>query len=261
MPPRPGEGGTEVRLGPDLIHLLYTIAEPEPPWRIAMMTRRRNRLLFQLLSLACLLCPLCPVWADDVENREFSVIVDGKDAGFSRTKITQTGDGTTYMTGAVDVKFRHLLVLDYVLKIDTQEWWKDGRLIGLKTTSSENGKKAELTAAIENNQLRLRVNGQERLLKPDIWTTSFWKLADARFHNKPIGILEVDTGREFNCELKYLGTEKLKVAGEFQECYHFRVAAAPVPVDLWYDRYHRIVRQEFTESGHKTIVQLIKITR
>ena len=33
------------------------------------------------------------------------------------------------------------------------------------------------------------------------------------------------------------------------------------PVDLWYDKYHRLVRQEFTDSGHKTIVQLENVRR
>ena len=201
------------------------------------------------------------VRADDVEEREFSVLIDGKDAGLSRMKLIQKDDGVTYMSGNVDIKFKHLFVVDYILKIDTQEWWKDGKLIGLKTAAVENGKKTDVTIAADASQLRMRVNGQERMLKSEMWTTSFWRLADAKFHNKHVGIIEVDTGKEFNSELKYIGKEKLKVSGDFHECYHFRVSAAPTPVDLWFDKYHRLVRQEFTESGHKTVVQLMKVTR
>jgi hypothetical protein len=223
-------------------------------------TMPRSRLFYSLALLA-LLAPAASVRADDEEVREFSVIVDGKDAGLTRMKLVQADDGTAYMSANVDVKFRHLLVVDYVLKIETQEWWKNGKLIGAKSTSNDNGKKTDVTVATENNQLRMRVNGQEHTLKADIWTTSFWKLADAKFHNKQIGVLEVDTGKEFDCELKYLGTTKLKVGSDLQDCYHFRVSAAPGPVELWYDKYHRLVRQEFTESGHKTIVQLVRISR
>lgn len=202
----------------------------------------------------------CPAFADDTEQREFSIFIDGKDAGVSRMTIIQKDDGATYMTGSVDVKFRHVL-LDYSLKIETQEWWKDGRLIGMKTAGSDNKKKIDITIAADNNQLRMRVNGKESMPRRDVWTSSYWKLADARFHNKPVPILEVDSGKEYLSELKYIGAEKVKVAGQFQDCYHFQVAAAPGPVDLWFDRYHRLVRQEFTESGHKTIVQLIQIRR
>jgi hypothetical protein len=199
--------------------------------------------------------------ADDTEQREFSIFVDGKQAGSSRMTLIQKDDGATQMSATVDVKFRHLLILEYVLKIETQESWKDGRLIGMKTNSIENGKKNEITIAGDEKQLRLRVNGKESVLKSEVWTTSFWKLADARFHNKEISIVESDTGKEFNCELKYVGTEKIKVGNQLQACYRFLVTAAPGPVDLWFDRYHRLVRQEFTESGHKTIVQLVNIRR
>ena len=42
---------------------------------------------------------------------------------------------------------------------------------------------------------------------------------------------------------------------------HFRVTGGPTPIDLWFDRYYRLVRQEFTEAGHKMIVQLVNVRR
>jgi hypothetical protein len=214
-----------------------------------------------LVCLICLICAAGPVRADDTEERDFSIFVDGKDAGISRMSIVQKDDGSSYMTATVDVKFRHLLVVDYTIKAETKEWWKNGQLIGMTTKCSDNGKKSEVTAAAENNMLRLRVNGFDRFIKNESWTTSYWKLADAKFHNKMIPIVECDSGKEYNCELKYIDTQRLKIGNELQDCYHFRVSAAPGPVDLWYDRYHRIVRQEFTEQGHKTVVQLVHIKR
>ena len=216
------------------------------------------RLAFLCLAL---FAPACRVWADDTEYRDFSIFVDGKDAGSSRMTLIQKDDGTSYMNATLDVKFRHLLVIDYVIKVETQEWWKAGRLVGMKTNCTDNGKKTEVTVAVDNNQLRLRVNGKESALRSDVWTNSFWKLADARFHNKQVPIVEVDTGKEFNSDLKYIGVEVIPVGGQRQDCYRFLLTAAPGPVDLWYDKYHRLVRQEFTESGHKTIVQLVNVKR
>ena len=214
-----------------------------------------------VLAYLALLASTCPCWADDTELREFSIFVDGKEAGLSRMTLVQKDDGLTYMKATLDVKFRHLVVMDYVLKIETEEWWKEGRLVGMKTNSLENGKKNDVTVALDNKQLRMRVNGKESTLRSDVWTNSYWKLADARFHNKQAPIVEVDTGKEFNSVLKYIGIEKIKVGTDFQQCYRFLVAAAPGPVDLWFDKYHRLVRQEFTESGHKTIVQLLNVKR
>jgi hypothetical protein len=214
---------------------------------------------FLTLVLLSVLFAACTARADDTEQRDFSIFIDGKESGTSRMTIVQKDDGTTYVAANVDVKFRQLIA-EYTFKLETQEWWKAGRLVGMKTLCSDNGKKTEITVALDNNQLRMRVNGKDSLLNPETWTSSYWKLADARFHNKPIPVVEADTGKEHTSELKFIGAEKLKI-GELQDCYHFRVMANPSPVDLWYDRFHRVVRIEFVESGHKTIVQLIKITR
>jgi Domain of unknown function (DUF6134) len=208
-----------------------------------------------------LLAPVSFLHADDTEHREFSIDIDGKPAGVSRITIVQKDDGTAYMTGSFDVKFRHLVIAEYTLKVEAQEWWKDGKLVGAKTKTNDNGKKTDVVVGLDGSNLRLSVNGVQRVIKPDMWTSSYWKLADKRFHNNAVSILETDSGKEFNCELKYLGTAKQKVGNDLQECYHFRVSSAPGPVDLWFDRYHRLVRQEFTESGHKTVVQLINIRR
>jgi Domain of unknown function (DUF6134) len=218
-----------------------------------MMTRLAGCFLVLLVPFA--------VRADDTEHRDFTVIVDGKEAGVSRITIIQKDDGSSYMSGTLDVKFRHLLIAEYSIKVEAQEWWKDGKLIGAKTKANDNGKKFDVTVGQDGQQLRVNVNGVNRAIKPETWTSSYWRLADKRFHNNVVPILEVDTGKEFNSELKYLGTQQLKIGNEPQDCYHFRVSSAPGPIDLWYDRYHRLVRQEFTESGHRTVVQLVNIRR
>jgi hypothetical protein len=213
-----------------------------------------------LISVVCLAFLALPVAATDIEQRQFIIFVNGKEAGSSKMTIVQKDDGTTDMSATVDVKFRRVFS-DYHLKITTQESWKDGRLVGMKSSSTENSKQTEVVVTLENKQLRMRVNGQERGANPDAWTSSYWKLADARFHNKQVPILEVDSGKEYTGELKFIDNQKLKVAGQLLDCYHFRVTGGPGPTDLWFDRYHRLVRQEFTELGHKTIVQLVNIQR
>src|SRR5271166_5610203 len=105
---------------------------PEQPRRSSGMTTRA-----MLFCLVFLVSVAGPVWADDTEEREFSVFVDGKDAGASKMTITQKDDGSCYMSATVDVKFRHLLVIDYAIKAETQEWWKNGQLVGMKTKCSD----------------------------------------------------------------------------------------------------------------------------
>ena len=220
---------------------------------------RTGRFLLGLLALV-LASSAGAALATDTEHRDYAVFVNGKQAGSSRITMVVQDDGSTYMAASLDVKINQILV-KYTLKLDTQEWWKDGKLVGMKTVGVENGKQTEVQVAADGAQLRLRVNGQERPLRADVWTTSYWKLADPRFHGKEVLVLEVDTGKEMAGKLELVGAEQKKVGADLKKCYHFRVKGLPNPVDLWFDEYHRLVRQEFVEQGQQTIVELIAVRR
>ena len=99
------------------------------------------------------------------------------------------------------------------------------------------------------------------MIRADVWTTSHWKLADPQFHNKPVPLMDPKNGKEYNGQLQYVGTEQLNVNKAPQTCYHFKVTGGPQPMDLWFDRYHRLVRRESTDQGHRVIVQLNFIKR
>ena len=209
-----------------------------------------------LAVLVCLACLAGPVRASHTEQRHFSILVDGKEVGQSQMTIVEQDDGSVYVSASAKVQVQQFVV-NYSFTIEAQEWWQKGKLIGLKATCNDNGKRCELAVGQRDNQLRARANGADRVCNSDVWTTSYWKLADARFHNKQVPILAVDSGQELAGQLQYVGTKQLPVGNQLVACYHFRVTGAGAPVDLWYDQHHRLVRREFTESGHKTIMQLV----
>jgi hypothetical protein len=213
-----------------------------------------------LVCLACLFLAASRGGASDVEQRAFSILIDGKEQGSSRMVITVQEDGTTVMQGSCSVKFSKLL-FNFSYHIDATEWWKDGKLVGIKSASAENTKRNEISGGMDKGQLRVRANGADRVIRPDAWTTSYWKLADAKFHNKAIPLLDPEDGKEYNGQLQYVGTEQLTVSKAPQNVFRFKVTGGPQATDLWYDRYHRLVRQEFTEQGHHIIVQLNSISR
>ncbi len=206
--------------------------------------------------LACLACPAGPVWAAHTEQRHFAILVDGKEVGQSQMTIVEQADGSVHMSASAKVHVQQLVV-NYSFTIEVQEWWTKGKLVALKATCNDNGKKCELLVGQRDAHLRVRVNAADRVCSPDAWTTSYWKLADARFHNKQVPLLAVDSGQELVGQLQYVGTKQLPIGNQLVACYHFRLTGAGTPVDLWYDQHHRLVRREFTESGHKTIMQLV----
>ncbi|MCS7046840.1 MAG: DUF6134 family protein [Gemmataceae bacterium] len=219
---------------------------------------RSEYLMARSLLAVSLLLDLAGIAAAyHVEQRCFAILVDGKEVGQSRMTIVEQDDGAIFVAVKAKVEMQRLL-LNYSFTIEGQEWWKEGKLIGLRSSCNNNGTKCDLLVTKRGEQLRVRVNGQDRFASPDLWTSSYWKLADARFHNKQVPILAVENGQERLGQLQYLGPKQLPCAGQLLPCFQFRVTAPNYAVELWYDQHHRLVRQEFVEAGQKTIVQLVE---
>jgi len=199
--------------------------------------------------------------ANDTEFRDFSVTVDGKPSGYAQYTISRQADGSFNVSTQAAVRTQVFLG-KYEFTAQTTETWKEGRLVTLNASTNDNGKKIEVRASAMGPSLRVQVNNQaDRPARADAWTNSFWKLADAKYHNKEIPVLEEDTGKEFTGQLLYIGTENLTIANQKQDCYHFRLTGGANPVDLWFDRFHLLAKQDFVESGHRTIVTLTNIRR
>lgn len=213
-----------------------------------------------LAVVAALALPLTAT-ASETEMREFIIEVDGKPAGQYAMTITKQDDGVLSMAVQAGLTVKHLLGT-YAYSFEGVEHWKDGRLIQLNGKCVDDGKKTETSAVAEAKSLKVTVNGKARSAPWDSWTTSYWKLADQRFHNQKIPLLDCDTGKEFLGNLQYVGVEPVTVGGQQQNCYHFRVTGGPTtPVELWYDGQHRLVRQEFTDQGKRVAFNLRSVRR
>ncbi len=92
------------------------------------------------------------------------------------------------------------------------------------------------------------------------WTTSFWQLPPPTSQSHAVTLLGCGDGQERSSQLQYVGTEKIKikVGGQEQTCSHYRVMR-DVPHELWYDGQERLVRQEWVSSGHRTVLELVRV--
>jgi hypothetical protein len=195
------------------------------------------------------------------EIRDFTVHVDGKQAGTSQIAITQGNDGTFLVRTRASVQVKFFLTYTYTYQ--GTEVWNQQQLVKLDGKCADNGKNFAVRAELDTkqNMLRVQSNDREKMIQPEVWTTSYWRLPDARFHNKAISLLDADRGDPIGGQLRYVETVNLNIAGKEQKCYHFLVLGPSPAVDLWFDVYHRLVRQEFTDRGHRTVIELANIQR
>lgn len=214
-----------------------------------------------ILAIATLVGgPGARLTAADVEYRDFHIFVDGKYAGNYRMKIDSRDDGTVLLTGNANVTVKKWFYT-YTYTYQGMETWKAHRLLRLDSKCTDDGKAFAVTATAEGNNLRVKVNGQERVSRPDVWTTTYWRLPEARFRTGPVPLLDCDTGKPINGRMQYVGISQVTVAGQAINCPRYHLTGEKLDVELWYDSHDRLVREVTIEDGHKTLIHLAKIQR
>ena len=201
------------------------------------------------------------VWAADVETREFRVLVDGKQSGAAQMTLQRRDDGTVSMRCDTDIS----VSLGGIFKVYSyayrgHETWRAGRLVQFESNCNDDGKRYAVAAVADGDALRVRVNGQDRKTRGDVWLTSYWEQPDAKKVNQVVPLLDADTGRDLEARVQYVGEARMGVAGDVQTVRHYRLTGK-VKVDLWYDGNGRLVRQEWLEDGHRTLLELTRVRR
>jgi hypothetical protein len=196
--------------------------------------------------------------AADVETRCFSINVDGKKSGDYKMLIQRHADGTVTLSAQSEVRVTLLAIPVYTFSYRGEEVWKAGRLQHFESSGKEKGKDFSVRADPDGADLRVVANGSEHRVRADAWLTSCWQLPEARYRNNDVVLLGCDNGSDHVSRLDYVGKEQIKVAGQMQTCTHYRVMK-DAPHDLWYDAQERLVRDEWTSGGHKTVLDLMEV--
>ncbi len=228
------------------------------PTRCCSFDGRRGVALLTL-TLLSLAGARAPAFAAEIETRDFAVLVAGKPAGEVHMTIHRQDNGLIEMRCDTDIKV-HQLIGNYKYIYRGREVWKDHRLVRLDSNTDDNGKRFLVSAVAEADGLHVKVNNVEKMAKADVWLTSYWCLPDPKLRNSTLAILDADSGRDLEGKLQYVATEKRRVAGQEVPLNHYRLTGK-VQVELWYDGSDRLVRQEWTEQGHKTALELSRIRR
>lgn len=197
--------------------------------------------------------------AADAETRDFAVFVSGKPVGEVHLTIKAQADGTTTVSCDTDIHV-NLLIGKYKFVFRGQEEWKGRRLVKFASNSDDNGKQFIASGRAEAGGVRVKANNVEKLVKPEVWLTTYWSLPDPKLREKELTIVDADNGKVMTAALKYVATEKVKIAGKEATLNHYRLSGG-VKMDLWYDGSDRLVRQEWIEQGHKTLVELTRVRK
>jgi hypothetical protein len=227
-------------------------------WGVALSGAWSGRLLGAVcIILASGLSEAC---AADQETRDFGIYVDGKPAGSAQMAMVRQDDGTTQLTCSTHVKVRVLLIT-YTYQYQGKEVWKDGRLQRLDSSCNDDGKRFQVSAVAAEDGLHVTTNGREHVAPAEAWLTSNWSLPSPKQRDQVVPLIDADTGEDLSCRIQHIGTVQMSVAGQVQNVNHYRLNGAKMQVEVWYDGAERLVRREWVEQGHRTVLELARIHR
>lgn len=192
------------------------------------------------------------------EYRVFQINVEDKNSGSYSQTITTYGEGTTDVVSKADVKVK-VLGMSFQYAYRANERWKENKLQHLASASNDDGKPHTLLVTAENNQLRVKEGGKERVASPNVWTSTYWTLPMADRRSQNVIVLDADTGIEHQLTFQMLGKENLMVAGQRVACTHYRLSGT-LNVDLWFDEADRLVRRDMIRKGRRTSMTLVSAT-
>jgi hypothetical protein len=203
-----------------------------------------------------------PARAADIQTRDFTVLVSGKLAGEVHMTIHKQDTGAVWMRCDTDINVP-TVVGKYKFIYRGLEIWKDQRLVRFDSNTDDNGKRYIVSAVAETDGVRIKVNNVERasLASSSVWLSSYWALPDVKLRGGALTILDADNGRNLSGKLQFVANEKLPIAGQPIPLNHYKLRGPKLDVDLWYDGSDRLVRQEWMEQGHKTVVELVRVRR
>lgn len=189
------------------------------------------------------------------EHRVFKVMVDTTDAGTYTQTITTYGEGTTDFFGKSDVKFK-VLGFTYQQAFRGQERWKEGKLQHMSSASNDNGTPHTLVVNAVGDQLKVQAAGKERMIRGDVWSTSYWTLPPQEQRKGQFYLLDADLGTEHAVRLQDMGKSVQLVNGQRVTCTHYRISGS-VQADVWFDESDRLVRREMERRGKKITLMLM----
>lgn len=196
--------------------------------------------------------------ATENETRTFAITIDNRPAGTYSLTVRRPDERTFLVDSRADVAISRFFI-KYRYTFQGTEVWRDNRLVRLTSKTNDDGKQFDVLAQADGETLRVEVNGQVRTsTRPDVWTTTYWNAPDPKFCHPGAALLDCDTGKDLHGTVQYIGTQQLTVAGQTQNCPHYRVTG-DVQVDVWYDAQQRLVREVSLDDGHRIVLELIRI--
>ena len=203
----------------------------------------------QMLVCAALLgtvSPTVPASSDSAQQSwNFRVLLDDTPIGYHRVDISSDADTKSVHTRA-NFAVTFLFIPVYSYDHETHESWNNGCVVGITSTTDDNGDDYFINSALQDNRLSLVTQDGASTLDGCVRTFAYWDIELLKSQY----LLNTQTGEYQAASVTDLGTGMLSIDENRIEARHFRLVVEDRTIDLWYTKdMHWLALESVTESG------------
>jgi hypothetical protein len=219
---------------------------------------RRRLLISALAGTAIGTAPRVPFAASlvtlpsDSANRRFSIFYKGDRIGahvVSNTPAT----GETRVTTEIDLVVKAMFFTVYSFSHRSEERWRDGRLVALKSDTTEHGERLSVVGSAVAQGFRVvSKDGPFIAAASALTSNSLWTPAVLEQQT----VIDAQHGGIIGVSVHRLADERLTIAGAPVRTARYRFVSPYLAGSIWYDDLGWWVHGEFERDGAKVEYRL-----
>lgn len=197
------------------------------------------------LFLVCAFALVAPSQAQIPSGKvlEFEAFRNGSSIGAHRLSFRTEGS-TVKVDVSIRLKVDLAFITVYRYEHDSQESWDGGKLVGLATRTNDDGKKTEVRAKADGDELKIEGSGGGFSLPLGTYPTSYWKREIAQ----QTLVLDTQDGVRTKVQSAAPVRETYPVLGKAVPADRYSLSGE-LPIDLWYTPKGEWIGLRFTSKG------------
>lgn len=185
-------------------------------------------------------------------NRLFSVFYKGDKIG-THTVSNAPDSGEIRVNTEIALVVKAMFFTMFSYSHSSEERWRDGKLVSLKSTTVEHGATVEVAGAAIPQGFRVVCNGSQFIAAPGALTSnSLWSPAIL----DQATVIDAQHGGVIGISMRKLADEQIMVVGRQVEATRYRFITPYLAGSIWYDGAGRWVNGEFERDGAMINYQL-----
>lgn len=193
-----------------------------------------------------------PVFPGADTVRHFSVLYKSKRIG-AHSIWHYPATQEIRVTTAIDMRVNALFFTVFSFKHRSEENWREGRLLSLKSETVEHGKTLQVTGVATDQGFRVAGKGdffiaaRDALTSNDLWTPAVLQQET---------VIDAQHGGIIGISVRKLDDEEIEVAGRQVRATRYRFITPYLAGSIWYDEADLWVHGEFERDAAQIVYRL-----